>query len=396
MLRFLTAGESHGKSLIAILEGIPSGVSLSLEDINRELKRRQTGFGRGDRMKIEEDTCEILSGVRFSKTLGTPIAILIKNRDFENWKEIMKVEGEEPEDIFKITSPRPGHADLPGILKYNFEDIRCVIERASARETAARVAVGAVCKRLLKEFGIKVGSFVVKIGKVACEIKEKNYEKIFEIAEKSPLRCPDKKAESEMIKAIERAKEKGDTLGGIFEVFATGVPPGLGSYIQWDRRIDAKISYAMMSIPAVKGVEIGLGFKQGELLGSQVHDEIFYSEKKGFYRKTNNAGGIEGGITNGEEISIRCVMKPISTLGIPLNSVDVFTKKKTKAVKERADVCAVPSAGVIAESMLSFVLAEEMCIKFAGDSLSEMKRNFNSYLDYLKNIYGKKRFREKR
>lgn len=395
MLRFLTSGESHGKCITAILEGIPAGLSITTEEINRELSRRKTGFGRGERMKIEEDICEITSGVRFSKTLGSPISILIQNKDFENWKEIMAIEGNS-KNIKKITSPRPGHADFAGILKYNFDDIRCVLERASARETVARVAIGAVCKKLLKEFGIKVMSWVIRIGNISCEIKSKNYEKVFETAEKSPIRCPDRKTESQMIKLIKEAKEKGDTLGGIFEVVATNVPPGLGSYIQWDRRIDAKISYAMMSIPAVKGVEIGLGFRQAELPGSLVQDEIFYSKDKGFYRKTNNAGGIEGGITNGEPVVVRCVMKPISTLGKPLNSVDIFTKERTKAIKERADVCAVPSAGVIGEAMLSIVLADEMCRKFGGDSLVEMKKNFNSYINYLKNIYAEKRVRKKR
>lgn len=386
MFRFLTAGESHGKCLTVIIEGLPSGISISSEYINKELKRRQIGIGRGERMKIEEDTVEITSGVRFAKTLGSPLSIVIQNRDFENWKEIMSIEDINSSKIPKVTSPRPGHADLAGLVKYNFEDIRCVLERASARETAARVAVGAVAKRVLEEFGIKVMSWVIRIGSIKCEIKEKNYEKIFKVAENSSLRCPDKKAENKMIEIIEKAKKEGDTLGGIFEVVATGVPVGLGSYIQWDRRIDGRISQALMSIPAVKGVEIGLGFLQGELLGSKVQDEIFYKKGKGFYRKTNNAGGIEGGITNGEPIVLRCVMKPISTLGKPLSSVDILTKRKTKSFKERADVCAVPSAGVIAEAMLSIVLAETMCKKFGGDSLHEMKRNYNSYIKYVKNL----------
>jgi chorismate synthase len=389
VLRYLTAGESHGKALVVILEGIPAGLRLTHKDIDQELERRQSGYGRGGRMKIEKDKVEFLSGVRLGKTLGSPITLMIKNLDWENWKEIMRTE--ESETFFKeipsATTPRPGHADLVGVIKRNFKDVRNVLERASARETAARVAAGAICKKFLQEFGLFIYSRVTQIGNIkdpsGWYIAVTNYPAI----EKSPLRCLDKEAEGDMIALIDRAKEKGDTLGGVFEIIITHLPIGLGDYIQWDLKLDARLARAMMSIQAIVGVEIGLGFAAAERFGSEVQDEIFYDdEEKKFYRRTNNAGGIEGGMSNGEPIILRAAMKPISTLRKPLRSVDLATKRKVKAMKERADICAVPAASVIGEAVVAFEIAGAMREKFGGDSMEEVRRNYTSYMEYVKNL----------
>ncbi|MDQ7038746.1 MAG: chorismate synthase [Aquificota bacterium] len=385
-LRFLTAGESHGKGLTAILEGIPANLEISEDFINRDLERRQKGYGRGGRMKIERDRARILSGVRFGKTTGSPITLWIENKDWENWKEKMAVSGERPESAVPFTRPRPGHADLSGGIKYNQRDLRNVLERASARETAARVAVGAVCKRLLEEFGIKVGSYVVSIGRCAPEIKERDLLRRHELAEMSAVRFPDPSRDEEFIRLIDEARERGESLGGVFEVFAVGVPPGLGSHVQWDRRIDGRIAQAMMSIQAMKGVERGLGFEAATRYGSEVHDEIGYDPERGFFRYSNNLGGTEGGITNGMPLLVRVAMKPIPTLGRPLRSVDVETKEEVKAGKERTDVTSVPAASVVGEAMLALILADAFLEKFGGDFIEEIKERFEAYMRHVRNF----------
>jgi len=384
-LRYLTAGESHGQGLISVLEGMPSGLDLTKEDIDRELKRRQTGYGRGNRMKIEKDEVRILSGVRLGKTLGSPIALFIPNLDWENWKKIMSLSPSE-EKIPYFSQPRPGHADLVGGIKYRFRDLRNVLERASARETAVRVAVGAVCKKLLSQFDILILSRVIQIGPEKDQsdwnLTLQNYQRV----EKSPLRCTDENSERRMMELIDRIKKSGDTLGGIFEVMVKGLPPGLGSYIQWDLKLDARLAFAMMSIQAIVGVEIGIGFTAATRPGSQVQDEIAYSAEKGFYRLSNRAGGIEGGMTTGEPLLVRAAMKPISTLRRPLRSVDIMSKKQVKAGMERSDVCAVPAASVIAEAVVAIEIARAMREKFGGDSLEEMRENFLAYQNYLRRV----------
>jgi len=383
-IRFLTAGESHGKALLCILEGIPANLELSSEYINRELQRRQKGYGRGGRMKIESDRVEFLSGLRFEKTLGSPISMAIWNKDWENWSDKMAYEGEAPESVVPFSRPRPGHADLAGGIKYNQKDLRNILERASARETAARVAVGAVCKRFLEEFGIRIGSYVISIGNLKPEIKEEDLLKRHELAENSQVRFPDPSNDEEFTKLIDEAKERGESLGGVFEVFAIGVPPGLGSHIQWDKRIDGKIAQAMMSIQAIKGVEIGLGFESARRFGSEVHDEIGWSEEKGHFRYSNNLGGTEGGITNGMPIVVRCAMKPIPTLTKPLRSVDISTREGVRAGKERSDVVAVPAASVVGEAMLAIVLADALLEKLGGDFMEEVKERFKRYMEHVK------------
>jgi len=383
-IRFLTAGESHGKALLCILEGIPANLELSSEYINRELQRRQKGYGRGGRMKIESDRVEFLSGLRFEKTLGSPISMAIWNKDWENWSDKMAYEGEAPESVVPFSRPRPGHADLAGGIKYNQKDLRNILERASARETAARVAVGAVCKRFLEEFGIRIGSYVISIGALKPEIKEEDLLKRHELAENSQVRFPDPSNDEEFTKLIDEAKERGESLGGVFEVFAIGVPPGLGSHIQWDKRIDGKIAQAMMSIQAIKGVEIGLGFESARRFGSEVHDEIGWSEEKGYFRYSNNLGGTEGGITNGMPIVVRCAMKPIPTLTKPLRSVDISTREGVRAGKERSDVVAVPAASVVGEAMLAIVLADALLEKLGGDFMEEVKERFKRYMEHVK------------
>ncbi len=396
ILRFLTAGESHGKALIGIIEGIPSGLSLSAEDIQKDLIRRQGGYGRGSRMKIESDRAKILSGVRWGKTLGSPITLYIENHDYKNWSEGMSPDISAEGSISAVTRPRPGHADLAGALKYDQHDIRNILERSSARETAMRVALGAVAKKLLSEFGIGIGSYVIQIGSQKSEVrsknlKEENFLELFDKAEKSPVRCPDKEASKRMVRLIDKVIREGNSLGGIFEVFVTGVPVGLGSHVQWDRRIDGRLAQALMSIQAIKGVEAGLGFEISRMFGSEVMDEIFYQKAEvrsqksgGFHRKTNNAGGIEGGVTNGMAIILRAAMKPIPTLRKPLRSVDILTKKTVEAVYERSDFCAVPAASVIGEAMVALTVTDAFVEKFGGDSMSEMKRNYDSYIKSMK------------
>jgi chorismate synthase len=385
-IRFLTAGESHGRGLVCIIEGLPANLELSSEYINRELERRQRGYGRGGRMKIEKDSVQILSGVRFGKTLGGPVALFIENKDWENWKEKMAVEGGRPETAVPFTRPRPGHADLAGGIKYNQRDLRNILERASARETACRVALGAVCKRFLEELGVFVGSYVVSIGSVSPPIEEQDLIKRHQLAEQSEVRFPDPSKDKDFVELINRAKEMGESLGGVFEVFAVGVPPGLGSHVHWDRKLDGRIAQAMMSIQAIKGVEIGLGFEAAKRFGSEVHDEIGYREGEGYFRYSNNLGGLEGGITNGMPIIVRCAMKPIPTLTKPLRSVDVLTKEEVRAGKERTDVVAVPAASVVGESALALVLADAFLEKLGGDFMEEIKERYRIYLEHVKSF----------
>jgi chorismate synthase len=390
MLRCLNSGESHGQMLAAILEGMPAGVPVTEEAVNHDLARRQRGYGRGGRMKIEQDRVEFISGVRKGLTMGSPIGLLVRNKDWENWKEIMSVAPGEPSTERVVTRPRPGHADFAGAVKYDHTDIRNVLEKASARETAIRVAIGAVAKQLLAQFGMTVVSYTVEIGGVVAATGGRAPEELYDLAERSEVRCADSAAEAKMIDKIKEAKEKGDTLGGVFEVIVTHPPIGLGSYAQWDRRLNARLAFALMSIQAMKGVEIGLGFETARRFGSQVHDEIFYGDEAAeatggrsqgkFYRKTNNAGGFEGGITNGQDIVLRVAMKPISTLYKPLQSVDMKSKEPFKAAIERSDICTVPAAGVVGEAVVAFEMAGAMIDKFGGDSLGEMKRNYDGYM----------------
>jgi len=384
MLRYLNGGESHGKGLIAVLEGMLAGLPLTADDIDQDLSRRQKGYGRGGRMRIEHDRVEFLSGVRTGKTLGTPITLLVKNRDWENWKDIMAPEPGPPVLDKVVTCPRPGHADLVGAIKYNHRDIRNVLEKASARETAIRVAVGGVAKRLLGEFGIQVYSYTVEIGGGKAALDGLTTEQAFQHAEASEVRCPDAAGSATMVERIREAKHKGDTLGGIFEVVVTNPPLGLGSYAQWDRRLNARLAMALMSIQAMKGVEIGMGFESARRFGSDVHDEIFYDQETGFIRGTNNAGGLEGGITNGQPIVLRTAMKPIATLYAPKKSVDIRTKEPLEATIERSDICTVPAAGVVGEAVVAFELAAAMVEKFGGDTLEEMRRNYESYQAYVR------------
>ena len=383
--RFLTAGESHGEALTAVIDGVPAGLQLSEADLNADLARRQRGYGRGGRMKIEQDQAHISAGVRGGRTLGSPITLTIQNRDWENWKQTMAV-GEPPAGTAAkaVTRPRPGHADLAGAMKYGHHDIRNVLERSSARETTARVAVAGVAKRLLSEFGITILSHVTEIGGVRIGALEIPWEEVRRRAEASEVRCADPEVERRMIEAIDQAKAAGDTLGGVFEVVALGCPVGLGSYVQWDRKLDGRLARAFCSIHAIKGAEIGLGFEAARRPGSQVHDEILFNGDSGFHRQSNSAGGLEGGVTNGQPVIVRAAMKPISTLRKPLRSVDTATKEAVEAVVERSDVCAVPAAGVVGEAMMALVLAEAFLEKFAGDGIDEIRRNYQGYLDYLK------------
>lgn len=381
--RFLTSGESHGKCLNAIIEGVPAGFHVDEDFINAELKRRQVGYGRGKRMKIESDKCEIKSGVRLGLTTGAPICIEIKNKDFDNWRIPMSVKEVDLKnrEILKLvaeksfTKVRPGHADFAGAIKYQLEDLRDVLERSSARQTAVEVAVGAVAKQLLKEFSIIGFSHVTQIGKVKAEVLPQSYTLLKESAEHSELRCADDVATDMMKEAIDTAKNDGDTLGGKFEVIFGNLPIGLGSHVHWDRKIDGRIAQTIMSIPAVKSVEIGVGAEAAELLGSKMHDELFISDNK-IYRKTNNAGGIEGGMTNGEPIVVKAVMKPIPTMRTPLKTVDLYKKEATEAHFERSDTCAVPACAVVAEARIAWILIDEFLNKFGGDSLKEIKKNY--------------------
>src|SRR6266478_5812350 len=387
MFRFTTAGESHGRALVAIVEGLPAGMPLNVDQINHELKRRQQGYGRGGRMKIEQDHVEILSGVRHGLTLGSPLSMMIDNKDWANWTELMAAEPREiaPEKSRRVKRPRPGHADLAGGLKYDARDLRNVLERASARETAARVACGALAKQLLQQFGAELRSHVIQLGGVPEKPLELSWEAIAAIAEDAPLSCGDPEAQQRMIDLIDQKRTAGDTLGGVFEVVARGIIPGLGSHTSWDLKLDGRLAQAIMSIHAVKAVSIGAGLEASSLPGSEVHDEIAYNtETKDFIRATNRAGGLEGGITNGEEIRLRGHLKPISTLRRPLRSVDIDTKQEEAAAFERSDVTVVPAAGVIGEAMAALVLASAMREKFGGDSLGEMKRNFEGYREQLR------------
>jgi chorismate synthase len=389
MLRFQTAGESHGEGLIAVLSGLPAGLRVDFEYVNRDLKRRMGGYGRGGRMKIESDAAHFLSGVRHGKTIGSPIALLIENRDWKNWQEAMAVEErpEAPSKYRPLSSPRPGHADLAGCLKYNFPEARYVLERASARETAARVGVGALAKLFLKEFQIEVASHTVAVGQAALADQAVSFEQVLALRDREEIlfNCIDPAAEARMKAEVDSATEERDTVGGTFEVIARGVPPGLGSCAQWDERLDASLAQAVMSIQAVKAVEIGSGIENAATRGSGVHDEIGYDRRQhGFTRKTNRAGGLEGGITNGEEIVVRGYLKPISTLRRPLESVDFATREPVKAAYERSDVCVVPAAGVVGEAMVGLTLARAFLEKFGGDSMGETHRNFDGYLEQLR------------
>lgn len=381
-LRFLTAGESHGKGLVAILEGLPSGLPLTTEEINTDLRARQGGYGRGGRMKIEKDQIQLLSGVRWGETLGSPIALLVDNKDFSNWEKKMSIQQAERDPSIAVTDPRPGHADLPGILKYFRPDIRDILERASARETTARVAIGSVCKALLRQFDIQAVSHVVSLGTTIVPTQSLTFGDIRDNQADSELKCVDIAAEQKMKIAINSAKEEGDTLGGTVEVRIRNLPVGLGSHVHWDRKLDGRLAQSLMSIQGIKGVEVGLGFQTAYLEGSKVHDEIV-AEQGSFTRLTNNAGGIEGGMTNGEELVVRAAMKPIATLQRPKKTVNPYTGKAATASTERSDVTAVASAAVVAEAAVVFVLADAMCEKFGGDSLVEMKRNYDSYREQI-------------
>jgi len=382
-IKYLTAGESHGKGLLGILEGIPAGLSITEEEIEHQLKRRQMGYGRGGRMKIEKDFGEIYSGVRYGKTIGSPIGLLIQNNDWVNWTEKMSVNPVNDE-AEKITLPRPGHADLAGAMKYGFDDIRNVIERSSARETTMRVAIGAVCKKFLSEVGVEIGSRVIRISKASDESQipsDKSMTDLNNAVDKSSVRAWGKDAEIEMMSAIDAARKKGDSVGGIFEVIATGCPYGLGSYVDADRKLHARIAKAIMSVNAFKGIEFGSGFGQAESFGSDVHDEIGFDGNR-FTRPTNHAGGIEGGMSNAQPITIRVAMKPIPTLAKQLQSVDLNTKENKLAFKERTDSCAVPAASIIGEHMMGIILTDAILEKFGGDSMNEVKSHMEISAKY--------------
>ncbi len=390
MFRFETAGESHGECLVATLTGLPAGIPVSLDTINRELWRRQQGYGRGGRMKIETDTVEIVAGVRHSKTIGSPIAILIRNKDWKNWTESLPVEDiDGAEDKRKpVTRPRPGHADLAGCIKYNFDDARYILERASARETAARVAVGAFAKTFLGQFGISVLSHVIGIGEVRLA-RPASWAELVTLNQKDDvfLACVDVETEKQMKEAVDVAYRTGDTIGGVFEVVAHGLPPGLGSHVTWDSRLDGRLAQAIVSMQAVKGVEIGLAAEGAASYGSRVQDTIHYQrEERRFTRGANRAGGLEGGMTNGEDVVVRGFLKPISTLRRPLESVDLATREPALAAYERSDVCVVPAAGVIGEAMVAIVLAQAFLEKFGGDSLGETCRNYEGYKEQVRNF----------
>ena len=397
MLRYFTAGESHGPCLTMIIDGVPAGLAIDVAKINHDLWRRQQGYGRGGRMLIEKDEVNIRSGIRWGETLGSPVALGIENRDWKNWTKKMSASPADRDEKIAVTKPRPGHADLTGVLKYGRSDIRDILERASARDTVSRTAVGSFAKQLLAPFGIRVMGYIRSIGNVAANLEGLSYEETYARAEDSPVRAADPEAEEKMIALIEECKKEGNTLGGIFEVVTLGLPPGLGTYTQWDRKLDGRLAQALMSIQAIKGVEIGLGFEMARRRGSQVHDEIFFDPSKmvtegtprivptGFYRGSNNSGGTEGGMTNGAPLVVRVAMKPISTLMSPLQSVDLRTKQATDASVERSDVCAAPAAAVVGESVVAFELANAFLEKFGGDSLREITRNYESYLEQIKN-----------
>ena len=397
MLRYFTAGESHGPCLTMIIDGAPAGFPIDAGKINHDLWRRQQGYGRGGRMLIEKDEVQIRSGIRWGETLGSPVPLGIENRDWKNWTKKMSAAPADRDEKIAVTKPRPGHADLTGVLKYGRSDIRDILERASARDTVSRTAVGSFAKQLLAPFGIRVMGYIRSIGNVAASLDGLSYDETYARAEDSPVRTADPEAEEKMIALIEECKKEGNTLGGIFEVVVLGLPPGLGTHTQWDRKLDGRLAQALMSIQAIKGVEIGLGFEMARRRGSQVHDEIFFDPSKmvtegtprivptGFYRGSNNSGGTEGGMTNGAPLVVRVAMKPISTLMSPLQSVDLRTKQAADASVERSDVCAAPAAAVVGESVVAFELANAFLEKFGGDSLREITRNYESYLEQIKN-----------
>ncbi|CRH23639.1 chorismate synthase [Carnobacterium maltaromaticum] len=388
-MRYLTAGESHGPGLTAIIEGLPAGTPLLTEDINKELARRQAGYGRGGRMKIEKDQAIITAGIRHGEALGSPIALTVENKDWKNWKTVMSIEPIEEEKVGqrRVSKPRPGHADLVGGIKYGHRDLRNILERSSARETTVRVAVGAIAKKLLHELGIEVVGHVVEIGGVQANLKNKyTIDEIREGSENSPVRCLDPEVEQEMMDKIDEAKKKGDTIGGVVEVVVGGVPAGLGSYVQWDKKLDAKIARAIVSINAFKGAEFGVGFDMARKPGSEVMDEMLWDENTGYTRGSNNLGGFEGGMTNGMPIVVRGVMKPIPTLYKPLMSVDIDTKEEYKASIERSDSCAVPAASVVAEAVVAWEVAEAVLDKFDGDSFERLKAEVAEYRRYANNF----------
>lgn len=390
-MRYLTAGESHGPQLTTIIEGIPAHLPLTAEDINADLRRRQGGYGRGRRMEIEKDEVKILSGVRHGKTTGAPITLVVENKDWQHWTKIMGIEPISEEELKEmkrvVTRPRPGHADLNGAIKYGHRDMRNVLERSSARETAARVAAGAVAKKLLKTFGIEVGSHVIEIGGVKAEnINYNNMKDLQERSEASPVRCIDEEAAKKMMEVIDKAKQEGDSIGGVVEVIVEGVPIGLGSHVHYDRKLDAKLAMAVMSINAFKGVEIGLGFEAARLPGSKVHDEIIWDEQSGYSRKTNNLGGFEGGMTNGMPIVVRGAMKPIPTLYKPLKSVDIETKQPFEASIERSDSCAVPAAAVVMEAVVAWEIANAFLEKFGCDRLEEIEENLRRHQEWARSF----------
>lgn len=390
MLRYFTTGESHGEALVAVLSGLPAGLKIDQSYLDRELWRRQQGYGRGGRMKIERDTAHIISGVRQGNTIGSPISILLENKDWKNWQESLPVGEGDPAKHKAVKSPRPGHADLAGALKYNFPEARYILERASARESAARVAIGAIAKLFLRELGIEVLSHVISVGGAGLGEAEVPWDLIRPLAARQEilLSCADATVEAQMKEEVDKALKTGDSVGGVFEVVAHGVPPGLGTYAQWDERLDALLAGAVMSLQAVKAVEIGVGVSAATSMGSAVHDEIGYegSSHTGFSRRGNHAGGVEGGISNGEEIRVRGYLKPISTLRRPLQSVDFATRQPVKAAYERSDVCVVPAAGVAAEAMVALTLARCALEKFGGDSMGETLRNFQGYCEQIKNF----------
>jgi chorismate synthase len=387
MLRFLTAGESHGPELVLIIEGAPAGYEIELEGINRDLARRQKGYGRGGRMAIKRDEVRVVSGIRFGRTLGSPVTFIVENRDFKNWEKRMSVEPRHRGEAKPVTRPRPGHADLAGVLKYNLDDIRDVLERASARETAARVAVGSFTRQLLAPFGISVLGYVVSIGSIEARIPpDLSLEQLARVSEESPVRVVDADAERAIIAEIDACKKDGDTLGGVVEVVGAGLPVGLGSHVQWDRKLDGRIAHALMSLQAVKGVEFGQGFGAAHVRGSQLHDEISYdAAEQRFTRHSNNSGGTEGGITTGEPLRVRAAFKPLSTLMRPLRSADIKTKAEAVGTIERSDVCAIPAAAVIAESVVAFEIGNAFLEKFGGDSFTEIARNYKGYLEQVRN-----------
>ena len=392
MLRFFTAGESHGEALVALISGLPAGVPVDQEFVNHELWRRQQGYGRGGRMRIEKDEAHILSGVRHGKTIGSPIAMTLANRDWKNWEQILPVESGDPTQHKAVASPRPGHADLAGALKYDFKDARYVLERASARESAARVACGALAKLLLRELGIQVASHVVRVG-TAQLAREVSFDEVAAVAHREDvlLACADTDSEAAMKAEVDKALRTGDTVGGVFEVIVHGLPPGIGTHVNWDERLDGLLAQALMSLQAVKAVELGRGVTAAESPGSQVHDAITYAEGENseehftkFRRERNNAGGVEGGMSNGEDVVVRGYLKPISTLRRPLGSVSFETREATKASYERSDVCVVPAAGVAGEAMVALTIARLVLEKFGGDSLNELKRNFQGYREQIR------------